>query len=91
MATNSPKNRAGLKASSRKKVSSLARKAIKDDKQKGAGSPDQGKIADEPGKVKNESAPASQSKLLRSPRAQGCLLLNGTSVMSVSPWTWSNG
>jgi hypothetical protein len=47
----------GVEGKQPKEGEQPSHEAIKDEKQKGAGSPDQGKIADEPGKVKNESAP----------------------------------
>jgi len=37
-----------------------SKEGIKDDKQKGAGSPEEGKVADAPGKVKTESAEAAK-------------------------------
>ena len=49
------------------------KEAIKDDKQKGAGSPDEGKVAKEPGAVTNESktapAPLTEAKVMKSERA----------------------
>jgi len=42
--------------------------AIKDDKQKGAGSPDEGKVAKEPGKVTTESKTISESQIVKSDR-----------------------
>lgn len=50
------------------------KEAIKDDKQKGAGSPDEGKVAKEPGAVTNESkdgkkpAPVTEAQVVKSER-----------------------
>lgn len=46
------------------------KEAIKDDKQKGAGSPDEGKVAKEPGAVTNESKkPITEAQVVKSDRS----------------------
>ena len=56
------------------------KEGIKDDKQKGAGSPDEGKVAKEPGKVTNESKPDANKP---APITEAQVMKSGRTAMSI--------
>lgn len=60
----------GVEGKQPKEGEQPSHEGIKDDKQKGAGSPDEGKVAESPGKIKNEdkNKPVTEAKVLTNER-----------------------